>query len=296
MKIGIIGATGLIGGRIMQQAREAGHWIAGYSRRADRDIEQADETRSIRRLETPDFNGLDALIVAAGTSVFGWWTSGRKEAIRESRIGLMQRVHAALLETKEPPKVVVSASAVGFYGDRGETVLDESAKPGSGFLAETCLDWEAESRRIEELGIRVVLPRVGFVIAPNGPAHDLLKLGFGWGLGGRLGDGLQWMPWVHLEDVASQFLFACEKEALAGPFNATAPNPVTNLEFTRAMGEVLKRPTLIPAPAPLLKAGLGEMADELLLASTRAVPSRLEEAGYNFHHPRLESALRAAFR
>jgi len=295
MKIGIIGATGLIGSHLVREAKKAGHEVAGFSRRADRDIAGADETRSIRRHDQPDFSGLDTLVVVAGASVFGLWTQEKKEAIRSSRIGLMRQVRERLAVTENGPKRIVSASAIGFYGDRGDEILEEGADAGSGFLAQTCIDWEQEAQEIETLGLSVVMPRVGLVLAKEGPAHKMMKLGFGLGLGGRLGDGSQWMPWIHLEDIVRIFLYCCENQDLTGPLNATAPHPETNQEFTETMARVMHRPAKIPAPKWLLQKALGEASD-LFLGSVRATPRRLMDDGFQFEYETLEPALRAVFR
>jgi uncharacterized protein (TIGR01777 family) len=190
-----------------------------------------------------------------------------------------------------PPKVLVSASAVGFYGNRGDGELDESSSPGEGFLAGVCRDWEAATVPAAEAGIRVVLARFGVVLAREGGALARLLPPFRFGLGGRLGSGRQFMSWVSLEDVVGAIRFLLENESLRGPVNVTSPQPVTNRQFTETLGRVLHRPTVLPAPAFLLRVALGEMADEMLLSSARVLPRRLLDAGYRFSQTDLEATL-----
>jgi len=294
IKIGIVGATGFLGGEVVRVANAAGHSVIGYSRRADREIAGAVETRSLRHYDVPDFTGLDALVVVAGTSVFGWWTETRKASIRSSRVGLLDKIRARFEEQQDFPKVLVSASAVGYYGNRGDEILTESAAAGTGFLAETCIEWEAAARAFTPLDIRVAIPRIGMVLGRDGIANKLLGTAFGLGLGGFLGDGTQWMPWIHVHDVARLILEMAVNDKMTGIFNATGPEPVTNAEFTKVLAHTMHRPAWFNPPAELIRAGMGE-ASEILLGSTRAIPEKALGAGFHFHYPTLADAAKASF-
>jgi hypothetical protein len=213
----------------------------------------------------------------------------------ESRVTTTRTLAETLARLRNPPPVLIAASAVGYYGDRGEEILDEGAAAGAGFLPELCAAWEAAALPAEEAGIRVVHLRFAVVLGPDGGALAKLAPLFRLGLGGPLGDGKQWMSWVSEADAVSATLFALGNPALAGPVNIASPNPVTNRAFTRELGRAVHRPVLLPAPAFALRLAFGEMADEALLASTRAVPRRLLEAGFRFEHPTLEQGFAAGF-
>ncbi len=238
-------------------------------------------------------DGVEAVFHLAGDSVGeGRWTAAKKARIRDSREKGTRNLVAALAALPKRPRVLVSASAVGWYGDRGEEVLDEAAPAATDFLGEVCAAWEAEARKAEALGVRVVRLRLGVVLGEGGGALGRMLLPFRLGVGGRLGSGRQWMPWVHRDDVVGLALHAAATASLSGAVNAVSPNPVTNAEFTRTLGRVLRRPAFLPAPAFALRLALGEFA-EVLLASTRAVPRTAEQSGYRFRHPDLEQALRS---
>jgi uncharacterized protein len=239
--------------------------------------------------------GLDAAIHLSGANVAAHrWTSAYKREIWASRVDSTGALATALAGLRRPPRVLLAASATGVYGDRRDEILDERAGPGKGFLAELCREWEAATRSAAEAGIRVVHLRFGVVLGPgNGALGKMLPL-FRMGLGGRLGSGRQWMSWVELEDAVAAILFALDTAALAGPVNVTAPEPVTNAEFTRAISRAVHRPAILPAPEFALRLALGEMADEALLASARAVPARLIGAGFRFANPSIDEALAAA--
>jgi uncharacterized protein len=241
--------------------------------------------------------GLEAAIHLSGASVAAHrWTHAWKREMWTSRVESTRALVGVLAELRQPPKTLLAASAIGIYGNRGDELLDERAAPGKGFLADLCQEWEAAARPAVGAGIRVVHLRLGVVLGRRAGALGKMLPLFRLGLGGRLGSGRQWMSWIGLEDTVRAILFAMDTPALHGPVNLTAPQPVTNAEFTRALGKALQRPAILPAPAFALRLALGEMADEALLASARAVPAKLVEAGFQFVHPALDTALGAALR
>jgi uncharacterized protein (TIGR01777 family) len=241
--------------------------------------------------------GVTAAIHLSGVNVSAHrWTPAYKKEIASSRIDSTRTLSTALANLRHPPATLLVASATGIYGNRGDEMLDESSAPGSGFLADLCRQWEAAAQPAIDAGIRVVHLRFGVVLGPRTTPGALAKLVplFRLGLGGRLGAGTQWMSWISLPDVVSAVLFLLENPAISGPVNLTAPNPVTNAQFTRILARQLHRPASLPAPVPLLRLALGEIADEALLSSARAFPSRLSGAGFHFEHPTLDLALGAA--
>ena len=287
MKIGITGATGFIAGELIPRLVERGHECVAYSRSANRNVPGCVETRALGADTAPDLSGLDACVNLAGESILGRWTAAKKKRIRESRIqvtrGLVDAMGASAV------RVLVSASAAGYYGDRGDELLSEASPAGAGFLAGICRDWETEAMRAREFGARVALPRIGFVVSPHGGAMDLVRPIFRLGLGGRLGDGQQWMPWVHVIDVAGLIIHLVESAACEGAFNAAAPHPVRNLDFTRELAACLHRPAFFAVPAPALRLALGELAS-LVLDSARLTPERTLASGYAFHFSHLADA------
>ncbi len=236
--------------------------------------------------------GLDAVVNLAGESILGRWSKARKKRIRESRTGLTRRVVESLRSCRERPAVFINASGTGFYGDRGGEVLTESSPRGDGFLADVCAAWEAAAVDAQSLGVRVVLLRTGMVLGKGGGAWPLLKRIFTFGLGGRLGSGRQWVPWIHLDDEVGIILHALENAGCAGPMNFAAPHPVTNAELTRAVARAVHRPAILPAPAFGLRLVLGELAD-ILLDSQRVEPRAALNTGYAFKYPDLGEALAA---
>jgi uncharacterized protein len=238
---------------------------------------------------------LAAAIHLSGASVAAHrWTPTWKREMWSSRVESTQALANTLAALRQPPKTLLVASAAGFYGDRGDELLDERSGPGEGFLADLCREWEAAARPAAEAGIRVVHLRFGVVLGCGpGALAKMLPL-FRLGLGGRLGSGRQWMSWIGLADAVAAILFAMDTPTLAGPVNLTAPQPVTNAEFTRALGEAVHRPAILPAPAFALRLALGAMAGEALLASARVLPARLGDAGFQFVHPRVDAAMAAA--
>ena len=296
MRIGVIGASGFIGSHFCQLAQGRGHEIIAYTRRQGSFAPCATETL----YQSPEQPGalpetkLDAVVHLAGESVFGLWTRNKRDRILRSRSDLTRRIvdGIAAWSPENRPAAFICASGVGFYGDRGDEVLDEGSSRGDGFLAEVCLAWEEAARTAHQaFGARVVSLRTGLVLGPDGGALPLMKLAFKLGLGGRLGSGAQWMPWIHIHDEAALILWAVEQESVHGPLNLSAPNPVTNAEFTRALAQAVHRPAIFPAPAFALRLVLRDMADEMLLASQRAIPRAAVDQGFAFAHSTLDSAL-----
>jgi len=243
-------------------------------------------------LDQARLEGLFAAIHLSGANVAARrWTASYKREIAASRIQTTSALAQVLARLHQPPQVFTSASAVGFYGDRGDEVLDESSPAGSGFFPELCHAWEEAAQPARDAGVRVIHPRFGVVLGPKGGALDRLRTLFSLGLGGNLGNGRQWMSWVAEDDAVAAVLYAVQNSAITGPFNVTAPNPVTNADFTRQLAGLLHRPAFMTAPAFALRIAFGEMADEALLASTRALPHALTSAGFVFRHPTLHSAL-----
>lgn len=273
MKVAITGASGFIGSHLVTELRARG-----------------DEVIALGRGTTPDLSGMDGVVNLAGEPIDQRWTSFAKERIWSSRIDGTERLAAAISAANPRPRVLVSASAAGYYGSRGLEELDESSPPGDDFLASLCVQWE---RAAEEAAVRVVKIRTGVVLGRGGGALKRIVPPFRVGLGGPLAGGRQYMPWISLDDIAGIYLDALTNENWSGPVNGCAPEPATNAEFTRALGRALERPAVIPVPAFALRALFGEMAS-VLTASQRMAPKRALELGYEFAHRRLDDALRAA--
>lgn len=286
------GATGLIGSALTALLVADGHSICRITRGkpGPGDV-QWDPTRG--RLDAAALDGLDAVVHLAGENVGARrWTAARKQRIRESRVGGTRLLAGALASLERKPSVLVSASAIGIYGDRGDAQLDERSAPGGGFLGALGQDWEASAEPAAAAGIRLALPRFGVVLTPEGGALARLLPFFRLGVGGRLSHGRQWMPCVSIDDAVGAVRHALLTATLRGPFNVTIPEPVTNAGFTRALASVLHRPAVIPVPAAALRIALGEFADATLLASARLAPARLVESGYRFQHRTVTEALR----
>ena len=245
--------------------------------------------------EPERLDGFDAAIHLSGASVAGHrWTPAYKRELWLSRVESTRALATLLAGLRHPPKVLLAASACGLYGNRKDEILDEQSGPGKGFLADLCREWEAATRPAEEAGMRVVHLRLGVVLGAGGGALGKMLPLFRLGLGGRLGSGNQWMSWISLPDAVAAILFAMVTPALAGPVNLAAPEPVTNAEFTRALAHAVHRPATLPAPAFALRLALGEMANEGLLSRERAIPAKLARAGFQFSHPTIDAALKAA--
>jgi uncharacterized protein (TIGR01777 family) len=290
----VTGAGGLIGSALLPRLTRRGHRVSRLVRRSAGAGEISwDPSRGA--LDPADLEGVDAVVHLAGENVGARWTAARKRRIRSSRVAGTKLLSAALARLRRRPAVLVSASAIGIYGDRGDETLTETSSLGNGdrdFLASVTQEWEAAADPARAAGIRVVHPRFGVVLSPDGGALARLLLPFRLGLGGRLGSGSQWMSWISIDDTIGAIEQALSNPGLTGPVNVTAPEPVTNREFTRTLGRVLSRPTLFPVPAAALRLALGEMAESTVLASTRVLPTKLIEVGYHFTQPRLEEALR----
>lgn len=295
MKVLITGASGLIGKALQKAFRDKGWEMLLASRGEAKDAEHI-QWSVVDGFANPEkLEGIDAVVHLAGESISALrWTDEKKKAIRDSRVLGTRNVVDAISKLKNRPKVLVSASAIGFYGERGDEELTESSAAGDTFLADVSKEWEAESRRAEDAGIRTVLLRTGIVLSKDGGALGTMLLPFKLGVGGVIGSGKQWMSWISLDDHIAAIIFAIENENLRGAVNSVSPHPVTNEEFTKAMGDVLYRPTLIPLPEFAVSMLLGEMGDALLLASTKVMPKRLEDAGFEFKYPELKPALERA--
>lgn len=235
-------------------------------------------------------DGVDTVVHLAGESIVGRWTAAKKRRLWDSRVAATANLVKAIGQRTSRPRVLICASAVGYFGSRGDEILDETAGPGTGFLSELCAAWEAAASAAAEQGVRVVLMRTGIVLGRDGGVVSRLLTPFRLGLGGKLGDGRQWMPWIHIDDLVRAILLLIDDTALSGPVNATAPHPVTNAEFTRSLGRALGRPTWCTIPAPVVRLALGEFS-QVLLASQRAIPTVLARAALTFQFPRLEQAL-----
>lgn len=292
-RVAVTGASGLVGRRLLPFLLGGGHRVHPLVRRPPRpgsaEIAWSPEAGT---LDTDALEGVDAVVHLAGASVAGRWSARRKASIRQSRVDGTARLAGALVRLARPPAVLVAASAVGFYGDRGEAWLDETSPPGQGFLADVARDWEAATEAAAPAGIRVVRLRIGLVLAASGGALGRMLLPFRLGLGGPLGSGRQYVSWIGLDDLVAVIHRALADPELTGPVNAVSPTPVTQREFAQVLGRVLGRPARVPLPATAVRLLWGEMGEALLLASARVRPARLEAIGFRFDHPELEGALR----
>jgi len=295
MKVLITGATGLLGQALQRSFAEKGYEMLLASRKEPIDDQHIQWSVEDGFSEPEKLEGIDAVVHLAGESVSGLrWTDEKKKAIRDSRVLGTRSVVDAISKMNKKPQVLVAASAIGFYGERGDEDLTESSAGGDNFLAEVGKAWESESRRAEDAGIRTVLLRTGIVLSKDGGALATMLTPFKLGVGGVVGSGKQWMSWISLDDEIEVINFAIENENLRGAINAVSPHPVTNEEFTKTLGEVLYRPTFLPLPEFAVSMIFGEMGDALLLASTKVLPKRLEEAGFEFKYPNLKSAIEHA--
>lgn len=281
LRLGIFGASGFIGGTLRDLATRRGDEVVCFSRR---------ERPGFRVFRgASDLDGLDAVVNLAGEPILGIWTAARKRRILGSRVRGTRRIVEAVASGKSTVRTLVNASAIGFYGDTGDRVVDEASPPGSGFLAETCQAWEAAASEAGSAGARVVLIRIGFVIGTGG-AMSLIRPIFRMGLGGRLGTGRQWMSCIHVADVAGMMLWAAHEETVTGPVNAVMPGPVTNAEFTKAVASSVRRPAIFPVPAIVLKTVLGELS-HVVLDSSRVAPGAARKHGYPYRFSTLAEAL-----
>lgn len=298
MRVAITGSTGLIGTSLGRALEARGDDVLRFVRRPPRSPDELFWNPADHVLDPGSLEGIDAIVHLAGENVAGGrWTEARKAAILGSRVDGTRTLVDAIAAAKRRPAVLVSASAIGIYGDRGDEPLDEESPPGEGFLAEVCVAWEREASRASSVGVRVARARIGIVLAAEGGALEKMRTPFSLGVGGKLGDGRHWMSWVHLEDVVAMILLALDDERVVGPFNAVAPAPARNTDFTAALGAALRRPTFLPVPRFAVRAAFGrELVDEALLASAKVLPERLRSWGFAWRYPELQPALEACLR
>jgi uncharacterized protein len=292
MRIGITGATGMIGQAVSALALGSGHEVIGYSRRSSVQSPLLTSTLVTTQTSPLPEKPLDALVHLAGESLFGLWTPAKRERIWKSRVDLTKKI-VAQLRSWQPanrPKVMLCASGVGYYGDRGEEVLEEQSAAGTGYLADLCQAWEAAAMEAQSFGTRVVLLRTGVVLGRNGGAFPLMRRAFSLGVGGRFGSGRQWMSWIHEQDQAALIMWALENESIVGPVNLCAPHAVTNAEFTRQLAARLHRPAILHVPAFALRLLMPGMGQEMLLAGQRAFPRLATDHGYRFAYPTVGDA------
>jgi uncharacterized protein len=293
MNILVTGASGLIGSALVPILTAAGHDVTRLVRSPPQPGEKAARwDPQAGTIDAHAFEGVEAVVHLAGENIAARWTPAQKVKIRDSRVHGTQVLSGMLARLTDPPKVLVCASAIGYYGDRGAEVLSEDSAAGAGFLAEVCRAWEAAAEPARQKGIRVVHSRFGLVLSAAGGALAKMLPPFRLGLGGVLGSGQQYISWIALDDAVGVIERAIVTDALAGPINVVTPQALTNQEFTKTLGKVLGRPTIFPLPAFAARLMFGEMADALLLASTRVQPAKLLALGYNFRYPELEGALR----
>lgn len=302
MRILISGSTGLVGSALLDNLIHQGHDLVRLSRPASGTPSQTTGSPDLPRIIWDPESGLlnsrakgaDAVIHLAGASIAGHrWTESWKRELRDSRVAATRQLVASLQRLDRRPQIFIAASAIGFYGNRGDEELTESSPAGTDFLAQLAADWETESARAAESGARAVILRFGVILAKQGGALPRMALPFRMGVGGRIGSGRQWVSWITLDDVVGIIRFALETNLLSGPANAVSPNPVRNAEFSSTLARVLHRPAIFPAPPFALRLALGELADSLLLASQKVYPTKLQRLGYRFLFPDLQPALAA---
>ncbi|MDF1752791.1 MAG: TIGR01777 family oxidoreductase [Verrucomicrobiales bacterium] len=293
MRIGVTGASGFIGGALVAEILANNNEAIGFSRSPGRSIEGCSEIRNISGDAPLDLSGLDAIVHFSGESLLGVWTPKKREEILNSRIRSTQRIVNALwaMDAEERPKVFACASAVGIYGDRGDEWLDEEADAGFGFLADVTRQWESVAIKAADMDVRTVLLRIGFVVGESGGAIPTLENVFKMGLGGKLGSGKQWMPWIHIDDVATMIHTCLENRLISGPVNVCAPDPVRNKDFTKTLADVLGKKAFLPVPSVAFKMLPGRM-HEMFLNSLRVDPTVMKSHSFQWQYPVLEDAIR----
>ena len=292
MDVLVSGSTGLIGSALVSALEEGGHRVRRLTRSGGSSEDVVRWDPSAGEIDAGRIEGVDAVVHLAGENIAGRWTDAKKARIRDSRVRGTRLLAETLARLPTPPAVMVSASATGYYGDRGNELLSEESAPGDNFLAGVGQEWEAAADPAREAGVRVVNPRFGIVLSTEGGALGTTLPIFKLGVGGKIGSGRQYWSWIAIDDVVGAILHILTKDSLEGPVNVTVPDPPTNSEYTSVLGRVLGRPTVFPLPAPAARIMLGQLADELLLASQRIEPARLKETGYSYRYPELEGALR----
>ena len=298
MNILMSGGTGLLGQQLTRSLIEDGHDVTILTRNPDKSTSLPASARLVwwdaasTENWSDEMEAADVVVHLAGENLAeGRWTDERKRRIRESRVRSGQALASAIKQSQNPPAAFIQASAVGYYGPRKDGVIDESTGPGSDFLAHVCFEWEAATASVERMGVRRAIARTGIVLSQDEGALPRMLLPFKLYVGGKVGDGKQWWPWIHVEDEIRALRFLIEHDDASGPFNLTAPNPVTNQEFAKTLGSVMGKPSLLPVPSAALSLAFGEMST-VLLDGQRAVPSRLMECGFEFKYPNLEDALK----
>jgi uncharacterized protein len=297
MTILMTGASGLLGSAIRRALQARGDGVLALVRRTAQSADEIAWQPDIGALDSAAIPPIDAVVHLAGESIAGGrWSSKRKHRIRDSRVRGTDLLAKYLANLPNKPHTLISASATGYYGNRFEETLTEQSPPGSGFLSDVCQAWEKAAQPAVQAGIRTVFPRIGIVLSPDGGALAKMRMPFNLGMGGVIGSGDQYMSWISLTDLTRVILFALDNDTLSGPVNAVSPEPVSNRTFTKALGRVLSRPAFLSLPSSFARLAMGEMADALLLASTRVLPAKLIQSHFEFDHPRLEPALRALMR
>ncbi len=292
-RIIVTGPTGLIGARLVSELERSGAAVVRGVRRPSTKPNEMYWNAETGEIDSGKLEGADAVVHLAGENIAGGrWTAAFKQRIRDSRIKGTRLISDAIAHATDKPKTFLCASAIGYYGDRGDEQLPESAGPGDDFLADVCRDWEAACDSARQAGVRVVNARTGVVLSPDEGALAKMLTPFKLGVGGKIGDGRQYMSWIAIDDEVAALEFLLAHPSINGPVNLASPQPATNAEFTKTLGRVLSRPTIFPMPAFLARLAFGEMADALLLSSTRVVPRALADAGFSFAYPALEPALR----
>lgn len=292
MRMLVGGSSGLVGTALVKSLEAAGHEVFRLVRHAPTSKTQVEWSPERYSIALARIEGFDAVVNLAGESIAaGRWTEDKKRRIRESRVKGTKLLGDALANLPVPPKTFICASAIGYYGNRGDEILTEASAPGADFLAEVCAEWEQATALATEKGIRVLNARFGVILDTNGGALKKILPPFRMGVGGKVGSGKQWMSWIALDDVVGALSFALAGDLLRGPVNFVAPNPVTNAEFTKTLGKALSRPTLFPLPAFGVRLIFGEMGEALLLGGQRVEPERLKSGGYQFQYPELSGAL-----